>query len=109
MVNTPITDNLSFRGSISSSNSDGYCDNIFLGIDGTDYAISQNFRGSLRWLPNDNWTVDARVQIGTRPQRSARPAVLTADPAVGARRARRRWPGRRALLGYSGQSRDELP
>ena len=64
MINTPITDNLYFRGSISSEQLDGYWDNIFLGINGTDYRDSKNFRGSLRWLPNDNWTVDATVQTG---------------------------------------------
>ena len=64
MVNTPITDNLYFRGSVSSEQSDGYWDNIFLGEEGTDFRDSQNFRGSLRWLPNDNWTVDATLQVG---------------------------------------------
>ena len=64
MLNVPINDNLYFRGSISSEEMDGYWDNIFLGKDGTDYRDSKNFRGALRWLPNDNWTVDVAYQTG---------------------------------------------
>jgi len=64
MVNTPITDNLFFRGSVSSETFDGYWDNIHLGTNGTDFRDSQNIRGSFRWLPNDNWTIDATLQTG---------------------------------------------
>lgn len=64
MLNVPISDNLYFRGSISNEQLDGYWDNMFLGIDGTDWRDSTNFRGALRWLPNDNWTVDFTAQIG---------------------------------------------
>jgi len=61
MINTPITDNLYFRGSVSSEQSDGYYKNIFLGTD-VDYRDSQNVRGAIRWLPTDNWTIDAAWQ-----------------------------------------------
>jgi iron complex outermembrane receptor protein len=64
MLNIPISDELYFRGSISNEQLDGYWDNMFLGIDGTDWRDSTNFRGALRWLPNDNWSVDVTAQVG---------------------------------------------
>lgn len=94
MVNTPITDNLFFRGSVSSEQTDGYYDNIFLGTN-VDYRDAQNFRGSLRWLANENWTIDATYahsrerngqmgrQCAVRPDSSIRDNMLAngVDPA----------------------------
>ncbi len=56
-VNVPITDTLGVRVAAFYLNRDGYTKNIYNGdkLDGRDeYAV----RGSLRWKPTDNTTVD---------------------------------------------------
>jgi outer membrane receptor protein involved in Fe transport len=60
MVNTPITDNLFFRGNIASEQNDGYYYNRFNGeyTGGTD---QQSVGLALRWLVSDSWTLDARL------------------------------------------------
>ncbi|HEY5623124.1 MAG TPA: TonB-dependent receptor, partial [Gammaproteobacteria bacterium] len=60
MINTPITDNLFFRGNIASEKNDGYYFNKRTGSDaaGTD---QQSFGAALRWEVSDAWTIDARL------------------------------------------------
>jgi iron complex outermembrane receptor protein len=62
MVNTPITDNLYARFNVGYESYDGYWYNRFLDQD-TAGEETQNFGAALRWLPTDNWTIDARVNL----------------------------------------------
>ncbi|MGI9257821.1 MAG: TonB-dependent receptor, partial [Gammaproteobacteria bacterium] len=90
MINVPINDNLFFRGSISSEQSDGYYDNIFLGTN-VDYRDSTNVRAAFRWTPGDNWTIDANLtngkdrngQLGRQCRVRPRPETLDGLEAAG--------------------------
>jgi outer membrane receptor protein involved in Fe transport len=60
MINTPITDNLFFRGVFASETMDGYYFDRFKGQDagGTDM---QSLGLQFRWELGENWTIDARL------------------------------------------------
>jgi outer membrane receptor protein involved in Fe transport len=60
MVNTPITDNLFFRGNVASEKDDGYYVSKWDGSDvgGQD---QQSIGLGLRWLIDDAWTLDLRL------------------------------------------------
>jgi outer membrane receptor protein involved in Fe transport len=60
MINTPITDNLFFRGNFASEQNDGYYFNKRTGED-TGGDDQQSLGLALRWLVNDAWTIDARL------------------------------------------------
>jgi outer membrane receptor protein involved in Fe transport len=60
MVNTPITDNLFFRGNVASEQNDGYYFNRF-DNDETGGTDQQSLGLALRWLVSDSWTIDARL------------------------------------------------
>jgi len=62
MINTPISDNLFARFNVGYESFDGYWHNRFLQVD-TAGEETQNFGAALRWLPSDNWTIDARVNL----------------------------------------------
>ena len=62
MVNTPITENLFFRGNIASEVQDGYYFNRRTNkpTSGTD---QQSLGLALRWEPGQNWTIDTRLSV----------------------------------------------
>ena len=62
MINTPISDNLYARFNVGYESYDGYWHNRFLQKD-TAGEETQNFGAALRWLPSDNWTIDARINL----------------------------------------------
>ena len=96
MINVPINDNLFFRGSVSSEQSDGYYDNIFLGTN-VDFRDSLNTRAAFRWTPGDNWTIDAALTSGKDRngqlgrQCRVRPRQSTLDELSGAGQDVSRW------------------
>lgn len=57
MLNIPLGDNLAVRVAGIRLNRDGYTDNLYTGkdIDGRDQFA---YRGSVRWTPGDNTTID---------------------------------------------------
>ncbi|MEE2691118.1 MAG: TonB-dependent receptor [Pseudomonadota bacterium] len=59
-VNLPITDTLAVRVAGTSINRDGYTDNVYTGNDIDDRDL-YSIRGSLRWYPTENTTIDAGV------------------------------------------------
>jgi len=62
MVNAPLTENLYFRGNYANETKDGYYTNSFTGdtMGGTDQS---SLGLALRWLPSEQWTIDARLAL----------------------------------------------
>ena len=62
MINTPISENLFFRGNIASEKQDGYYFNRRTNkpTSGTD---QQSLGLALRWEAGDNWTIDTRLSV----------------------------------------------
>jgi outer membrane receptor protein involved in Fe transport len=60
MINTPVTDNLYFRGNYATETTDGFYFNKRTGEDmgGTD---QESIGLALRWEPSDSWTIDAKL------------------------------------------------
>jgi outer membrane receptor protein involved in Fe transport len=64
MVNIPITENLFFRGNYANESSDGYYFNNFSAFNSDTGGTDSEALGlALRWLVNDNWTVDFRASF----------------------------------------------
>lgn len=57
IVNLPIAENLFVRGVISQESSDGIISNVSSSGSDDDYD-HLDFRGAVRWLPTENFTVD---------------------------------------------------
>lgn len=57
MVNVPFTDELYGRFSAANYQYDGHYYNRYL-REQQDWRDNQAYRAALRWVPNDNWTVD---------------------------------------------------
>jgi outer membrane receptor protein involved in Fe transport len=89
MINAPITDNLFFRGNLASEKNDGYYFNRFFNSDAAG-SDQQSLGLALRWLPGDNWTIDARLALSydrdenQGGQCSARPDQDLYDQLIGA-------------------------
>lgn len=66
MLNAPMSDTLFLRLSGSIEHMDGWYKNLADGRQ-TSGTNTRAFTGSMRWLPDDNWTLDASVQFSYAP------------------------------------------
>lgn len=57
-VGGPLADDLAFRLAAERTESDGFRDNAYLGVDDTNDREESLLRGRLRWTPGDAWRVD---------------------------------------------------
>lgn len=58
VISGPATDTLGYRLALGSTQSDGYQENAYLGIDDNAHIDEQTARGKLRWQPDETLTVD---------------------------------------------------
>jgi len=58
MVNVPFSDQVYGRFSYASEQTDGAWYNRHRDTDRQSYRDTQSFRGALRYMPTDNWTID---------------------------------------------------
>ena len=65
MVNVPFTDKFFGRFSVASEEFDGYYINQNLGKD-TGAKDTKSARAAFRFLPNENWTIDASVAVSRK-------------------------------------------
>lgn len=82
VVNAPVSDQVLTRIAASSLNLDSYGQSL---QDGTEFGdVNTDYvRGSLRWLPRDDLTVDLIADWTSSDQGSAMTTLVFADPSLG--------------------------
>ncbi|MEM9705974.1 MAG: TonB-dependent receptor [Pseudomonadota bacterium] len=84
-LNVPITDTFAARLAGTIIQREGFTENTFTGSDIDDRNI-YSFRGTARWLPTDNTTVDVTASYFNEQdnrQRASSSALCNTDPALG--------------------------